>query len=354
MKEHLVRTFEMECPLCDAVHVVEVRERTATMMVKGQQVSYQEVFYFCCNSEEEENEFTPAGIYTENLHRARDAYRRTAGLLTTEEIKAIRRTYGLSQSDMANLLGWGEVTITRYETKSIQDEAHDNMLRIVRDNPMETLTILEKNKPHFDQKKYLAIKKHIEENLNQYGKKYLKRQMLRSDYVDYTTKCDFNGFQLLDIPKLECMITYLANRVDMLYKVKLMKLLWYCDVLNYIRYRHAMSGLVYCHEKLGALPVGHYKILDLEDVAVERIETYESTRYRIHPNDKLDLSHLAKEEREIMDCVAAQFKDYKAHEIVDYMHEEASYKNTEYGQVIPFSMTGQIREFSEAIGNDGR
>ena len=345
MKERLIRQFEMECPVCDAIPTIEERARTATLVVKGELVSYQEIYYFCNHSREEDREFAPAGIYARNLLRARDAYRKKMGLLTSEEIISVRKAYGLSQSDMANMLGWGEVTITRYETKSIQDEAHDNILRIIRDNPMEALTFLEKNRFHFEEGKYKVIYGRIEENLNQYGKKYLKRQLLRSDYVDYMSKSDLNGLQMLDITKLECMITYLAERVNSLYKVKLMKLLWYSDVLNYIRYGHAMSGLVYCHEKLGALPIGHYKILDLEDVCVERIETYESTTYRILPNEKLDLSPLTKEEQDIMDHVAVRFKNDTASEIVEYMHEEAAYKKTEPGQMIPFSMTSQVRQF---------
>lgn len=46
------------------------------------------------------------------------------GLLTSDEIVAIRESYGLSQVDLAKLLGWGEATISRYESKAIQDEAY--------------------------------------------------------------------------------------------------------------------------------------------------------------------------------------------------------------------------------------
>ena len=46
------------------------------------------------------------------------------GLLTSDEIVAIRESHGLSQADLAKLLGWGEATISRYESKAIQDEAY--------------------------------------------------------------------------------------------------------------------------------------------------------------------------------------------------------------------------------------
>lgn len=80
----------------------------------------------------------------ENLLNARNAYRVKMGLLTSDEIVAIRESYGLSQVDLAKLLGWGEATISRYESKGIQDEAYDTMLRLVKDNPVAGVRIFEK------------------------------------------------------------------------------------------------------------------------------------------------------------------------------------------------------------------
>lgn len=80
-----------------------------------------------------------------NLLNARNAYRKKKGLLTSDEIVAIRESYGLSQVDLAKLLGWGEATISRYESKAIQDEAYDMMLRLVKDDPLKAMELLKKN-----------------------------------------------------------------------------------------------------------------------------------------------------------------------------------------------------------------
>ena len=47
---------------------------------------------------------------------------------------------------MAQLLGLGEVTITRYETKQIQDEAHNKIMKLIDENALMALDYLEKNK----------------------------------------------------------------------------------------------------------------------------------------------------------------------------------------------------------------
>lgn len=82
-------------------------------------------------------------------------------LLTSKEIKDIRKKYDLTQSELAYLLNLGEVTITRYETKQIQDASVDNMLRELNDNPLLALKLLEKNKNKF--KRYEEIENKIKE-----------------------------------------------------------------------------------------------------------------------------------------------------------------------------------------------
>ena len=60
-----------------------------------------------------------------------------------------------------------------------------------------------------------------------------------------------NGFTVLNIDKIEAMISYIAEKVSNLFKVKLMKMLWYSDVLSFIGDGFAMTGMVYRHEPMG-------------------------------------------------------------------------------------------------------
>ena len=129
------------------------------------------------------------------------------------------------------------------------------------------------------------------------------------------------------------------------YKVKLMKMLWYADSLSFKFYGHAMTGLVYCHEDMGALPVGHYKIGGLQFVNMEEECDYENVKYHFLPNDKLDESELSAEEKEILDKVIEKFESYTAQQIIEYMHDEIAYKKTDDKDIIPFSLAKQIRDF---------
>ena len=168
----LIKKVHMDCPLCGKTHEVEERKRFATLIVKGEEVTYEERFYFCANADENENEFETGTMTNTNLLNARNAYRVKRGLLTSDEIVAIRENYGLSQVDLARLLGWGEATISRYESKAIQDEAYDTMLRLIKDNPLIALEFLKKNASKFTAPKRVEIRAKIVENLDSYGKEY--------------------------------------------------------------------------------------------------------------------------------------------------------------------------------------
>ena len=282
----------------------------------------------------------------ENLLNARNAYRIKKGLLTSYEIVEIRESYGLSQVDLAKLLGWGEATISRYESKAIQDKAYDTMLRLIKDNPLQISEFLKKNADKFNPIKRMEIKAKIVEKLDLYGKEYLTRQAFESEYTNFEEPSDSNGFTVLNIDKLEAMISYIAEKASNLFKVKLMKMLWYSDALSFIENGFAMTGMVYRHEPMGALPVGHYSLMNLENLNIKEEMSYNyDTMLHVYPTVGMDYSILSDREKAILDKVIEKFMNYKAKEIVDYMHEERAYKETNAGEIIPFSLAKEIRSF---------
>jgi hypothetical protein len=59
----------------------------------------------------------------------------------------------------------------------------------------------------------------------------------------------------------------------------------------------------------------------------------------------MDYSILSDNEKYILNKVIEKFKNYNTKEIVDYMHEEKAYTETAHGDIIPFSLAKEIREF---------
>ena len=345
-KDENIEKYLIDCPVCDKVHEIEVRERQATVIIKGEKVNYFEKVFYCCNAGDDECEFETGKLANENLLSARNAYRKNHGLLTSNEIVEIREMYSLSQIELSRLLGWGEATISRYESKAIQEEVYDNTLRTIKDNPLIALDFLNKNKEKFPGEKFFKIRDGIIKKLDAYGKEYLSRQALEGEYVLYLEESDLNGYTILNIDKLESTISYISSKVEDLFKVKLMKMLWYIDALSFKKNNRTITGLVYCHDRMGALPVGHYKIMGLENVRFEEIysERYD-TIYHFLENEKVNKDALSKEEYEIIDRVIEKFGEYTGIQLMDYMHEETAYTKTAMAQIIPFSLAKGIREF---------
>ena len=278
-KDILLKKIEYSCPVCESKHDIEVRERRTQALVKGEVVDYEETYYLCRITSDEENEFIPSKILNKNLLKARDSYRVSNGLLTSIEIKEIRAIYSLTQSELAFLLGWGEVTVTRYESKKIQDETYDNVMRMVRENPSFALESLIKHKGKFDEDRHKAISEYIKEKIVKDNNQYLKHQELKNLYLLYNETTELNGYKLLDLEKLSNVIKYFAEKTMYVYKVKLMKLLWYADSLYYSRFNSSMTGLVYEHRTYGALPIGFNEILEFPAINVQD-ELMDVTQHR--------------------------------------------------------------------------
>ena len=69
----------------------------------------------------------------EHLRRLADEYRRAHNLLTSDQIRAHRKTLKMSQKAFAVYLGVGEASIKRWELGAIQDEVFDHYLRLKTD-----------------------------------------------------------------------------------------------------------------------------------------------------------------------------------------------------------------------------
>ncbi len=341
------KSAKMLCPLCGKEHEIEIRERTSKVEIKGQRVAYKETFYFCEFSDEDENEFVDGKMLNQNLLRVKDAYRENNGLLTSNEIKDLRKKYSLTQTELSTILGWGEITITRYESKQIQDKAHDELLRQFNEDPSWAYESLIAKRTSFTNERFARLRETFIRNIEEAGNEATARKMLRNQYSFFSDPSEFNGYKVLDIDKIEAMISYFAAEQRNLHKVKLIKELWYSDMFCYQRTGHSMTGLVYSHEPMGALPIGHYELMSLDNVLfLEEFPTgdFEYSSITLLPNNKINYS-FSELEKEIMDKVIAKFRRFSGKDLSDYMHQEKAYSKTKEREMISFSWAKELNPF---------
>ena len=114
------------CFCCMEKHEVSYVRILEHNTFKGEDIEYPAVYEYCDRTDEYH---AVDEMISENDIALKNAYRKKAGLLKTNEISDIRKKYNISQGDLSLLLGWGGKTITRYEGHQVQDAAHDAILR---------------------------------------------------------------------------------------------------------------------------------------------------------------------------------------------------------------------------------
>lgn len=102
--------------------------------VRGQHVVVPDVCHGICSQCGEI--YLPDSASHEVHMRAVDKIKRERGLLSCEEIRALRTSLGLSQAQFEKLIGAGPKTVVRWENGSVfQNKTADTLMRILRDYP---------------------------------------------------------------------------------------------------------------------------------------------------------------------------------------------------------------------------
>lgn len=327
----------MSCMESHEVCTIEIEEKN---IFKGKEINYTATYEYCDRADEY---YATEQMLSSNDIAMKNAYRKQLGLLTSHQIVDIRYKYGISQSDLSNILGWGEKTITRYEGHQVQDVAYDTILRKIDVDPEWYLELLKASKDKLTESSY---QKYYETALSLYEAKqneYLRKVILTS-YVKYEENEECTGSKALDLDKVIDIIRYFANseKVKFLYKVKLMKLLWYTDALSFKKTGTSMTGLVYKALPMGAVPVGYEHIIDLNGINSEDVDFDEGTGRHFIGDQIFDYPTLSSEDKAIIEYVIDCFGSMNRRTIVDTMHKEKAYTETAPYDIIQYKYAKEL------------
>lgn len=328
------------CAHCNKMTDGQIISKEESFNVKGEDIKINASVMVCkeCNEEvfvEELDEKNLEIVYLE--------YRKNHSLLTPLQIQEIRERYGLSQRALSKLLGWGEITIHRYESGNLQDEAHDEVLKFIA-KPENLLEIYEKQAhllaPHISEALKKRINELIQEEIQPNFNKVLEQLFLSERQVG-----EFTGYRNFDLEKIKNMILYILGFHET-YRTKINKLLWYMDFLCYKVYSVSISGNSYTHSTYGPIADDYELIISvmLKDALIDKDEViaHDTVREQLKSLISCDKSIFSEDEIKVMDFVLNKFKDFKCGEISEYSHEEVPYKNTIEGQKISYVLAEEL------------
>ena len=328
--------MKVYCPYCkkEVEYKIEKRELKE---FRGIEVNTFENVAICdeCNQDLYANK-----IEDENNERIYKIYREKANIIKADDIVKLREKYDISQRELTAILGFGKMTINRYERGGLPTKSQSDYIKLLIENEdkfIEKVNEAYENN-NITEKTYKKIvsegqeenisKKRVQENIRRYLKEVLNR---KPDI--------YNGYKSLDLEKVENIISYIASKVKNLTITSLNKYLWYIDMLSFNKRAVAITGLTYQNQKFGPTIVyKKYDELSLLDDKYQRedIETENGNTTKIISNENFDLDKINDSEKEIIDTIIKLLKNKKVTDISEMSHREDGWKKTKRLEKISF------------------
>lgn len=331
------------CPNCEEYTDVKLGVEKEIYNVRGEPIEIEAEVAICqkCGEKifDEERD-------SRNFEIAYSQYREKHKLLSPDEIRKIREKYGLSQRALSRLLGLGEITIHRYENGAIQDNAHDNLLRLIEE-PQNMRKFLEANRNELPSYTAARLEKRIASFMQEDERETFQVSFER--YVSHQHVDSTSGFKEYDLEKLKNMILYLAKRLDGVLKTKLNKLLWYCDFLHFKETSLSISGSQYLRLQYGPVPNNYDFITDMmrDEGLLDKMEVIFNARAGVVGEEftalvEPDKSIFSEKELQVMNFVADTFRNYTSKRIMEKSHKEIACKKCDDGDIIPHEYAKEL------------
>ena len=326
------------CPHCMKKTDVRIDDRRETLPVRGEDIEVETRVAVCsvCGEDVWMDE-----LEDETLARAFAEYRRRHHLLQPEDMQRIRRRWGLGQRAFAQLLGWGEITLHRYESGSLQDSAHDAQLRMA-DSPDNVRTLLEAHGDRLTPRQREAVERCLQEAESaacECDDEEFERLLARRAEGGY------GGDAQLSLNKVREMVVYFAELPNM-YATKLAKLMFYADFLHYREHTRSITGLAYAHAPRGPIPDKYERIrADVEENGIIEAQERFGDDWAgevLVAQRPANLEVFTRAEVAVLTAVAEQLGGKTSKYLSEMSHAETAWTTTESGERIPYSAAREL------------
>lgn len=320
------------CHQCDQLTDFEIRDNVLIQYpVRDVVIPILGKLAICSKCGKEVNHLE---VDEENQRIAFNQYRIEKGVLTPEQIKEIRNKYNLNQRDFSRLLGFGEITISRYERGSLPTAAHNQIIRESA-NPEKMLEMLDRNGDKIDKAECEQLKRQLLKQLEESEEQQIVNKI--KDVFNNTSSI-FSGNKQFNLKKFKQMVAFFAVR-EKPYKTKLNKLLFYADFYFFKKYGGSISGSKYICHNYGPVPDQYESLYaNLNNVEIKE-DLYGEY---IAPLAEFDDSVFSKEELDMLEFVYQKFKHKYAKTISDFSHDEEGWIKTPFKEYISYEFAHNL------------
>ena len=324
------------CPYCKKEVEYKIEKRDVKEF-RGIEINTYENVAVCkeCHQDLYVNE-----IEEKNNERIYELYREKANIIKPQDIVDLRKKYDISQRELTAILGFGKMTINRYERGGVPTKSQSDYIKLLIDNDnkfVEKVKEAYKN-GNINDKTYEKI---VSTNLeNEIGKNDIQDMYRRVINNSLRLKPNiFNGYKTFDLELVENIISYISSKVNNLTITSLNKYLWFIDIVSFNQRGVSITGLTYQKQQYGPTIIDQrYKEISLLDDKYIRndYEDESGSKTIIASNKNFDLSKLKDSEIEIINKIIKLLKNKNVTDISNMSHEEEGWKKTKKFDEISF------------------
>lgn len=281
------------CINCGANEPVKMDSLRIEAEVRGVKISYVETRAICPECGEEL--YLPE-VNDENVRAREAAYRKAAKLITVDEIKKIISKYQIGAGPLAQVMGFGEITINRYLNGQLPFKANSDKLLEVLSSHKKMAENLELRKGSISDVAYRKCRSSLDELDELYG----------------------NG-------KIEIVTRYLLNSISDITPLALQKLLYYVQAFFFALFREDIFSepcQAWAHGPVYPKVYQKYKIYGYNPIEQSGLDADEF------------LSELTTKEIELIDAVIASFGRYSGSILEKMTHSEKPWREAR-GNLLP-------------------
>jgi putative zinc finger/helix-turn-helix YgiT family protein len=309
----------LDCPFCDGI--ANLVHENNEFVYRKEPFKVVEHFYLCDKCHEQ---FTTTETDTCTVLQAHNQYREKYGIPFPEEITEIRAKYELSGARISEVLGLGINGYSNYERGEMPTQAIGNLINTIK-NPEVFKGMLKRSKHLFTDGTFGKAMNKVDYLLEQERKNYGFTYKLNS----IQEPSSLTGFKKPNKEKLFNLIVEFINRCDKPYndRLKLNKLLFYTDFLNYKQFGVSITGLSYRPIQYGPVPTCYDNIfasLENENMITSfwGREENGSAKETFITDKTTDHLLFTENEQSIIDKICDTFGKMETWDMVDLSHKE--------------------------------
>ena len=334
-KEKMIE--KLYCPTCETERKVERVRAREKVKVRGEEIEVDVLYWRCLTCGEE---FEGPGGTHDDVAQAFRLYRAKSGLMQPGEIKALREDYGLTQGELAQILGFGAVTLSRYENGMLQTAAHDRMLQMVRD-PRAFWAMLNRLG---DKALHPARLRYLKEKLRETIRSSQAFDPVIQAALDYEAN-DMSGNRRFHLEKFINVILFFCETPQ--WKTVINKFLFYADFKCFRDHSHSITGARYANAPYGPCPdMFEDLFIWLSKRGYVEIREDSGNDYageKIRALTGADMSIFSNDESRVLLEVKKALGRKTAKALSDLSHKQRGYTETEGGQLISYRYAEYLR-----------